>query len=551
MLKSLRIQNYALIDHLEINFSHGLNTITGETGAGKSILLGALTLLLGQRADSSYLKDPSKNCVVEAEFSIADYNLEEFFEQNNIDFDPEICIRRIINENGKSRAYINETPVNLGILKQLGDSLLDIHSQHQNLLLGSTQFQMKVLDTFAGVNDELVPYKADFKEFKQITAELQTLVTQAQDAEAEHDYLKHQFQELENAHIKPGELAELEELQKQLAHANEIKTALQQCAQTVNNEPDAILTSIKTMQTALKHIVSHYSPAQKLDERLETCRIELKDIAAEAEAQFAHIDVNENELSQTSERIDLLYSLLQKHRAATPDELLALQHQFGQQIAHLESLDFDIEQTRKRLNDIKLKLGKQAAKISQKRKAAVPTLEANITQLLEQLGIKYATFKVEIENLPEFQGQGTDRITFYFSANKQIAPSELSRVASGGELSRLMLSLKSLLAESSGLATIIFDEIDTGVSGEIADRMGSIIAEMSERMQVINITHLPQIAAKGLTHFQVYKDHSAAQTQTRISLLSPEQRLITIAQMLSGEKVTEAAISNARELLKK
>ena len=550
MLRSLKIQNYALIDHLEINFCDGLNTITGETGAGKSILLGALTLILGQRADSSVLKDKTKSCVVEAEFDITGYHLEDFFNINDLDFEQAITIRRIINDSGKSRAYINEIPANLAVLKNLGDSLLDIHSQHQNLLLGSSLFQMKVLDAFAGTKEELDSYSTVFKNYQTIKNELQQLADDAQNAGKDLEYLKHQHNELNASKLKADELAELEQLQLQLTHAGEIKTALQHCSQTISNDTTSILANIKEIQNGLKHIAPHYPQAADLDNRLESCRIELKDIASESENHFTHIDVDENELERISARIDMLYSLLQKHHVETVGELIALRDDFAKRISMVETLDFDLETRRKKLETARAELQQKAAKISNKRGLAIPKLETNITQLLEQLGIKFASFKVDIQHLAEFQPQGSDRITFYFSANKQIEACELAKVASGGELSRLMLSLKSLLAESTGLATIIFDEIDTGVSGDIADKMGSIIASMSKKMQVINITHLPQIAAKGQTHFLVYKDNSTAQTITRISLLSPEERVMAIAKMLSGEKITDAAISNAKELLK-
>lgn len=550
MLRSLKIQNYALIDHLEISFQSGLNTITGETGAGKSILLGALTLILGQRADAAVLKDKSKSCVVEAEFDISGYNLEEFFSNNDIDFEDITSIRRIINEAGKSRAFINEIPVNLSVLKELGDSLLDIHSQHQNLLLGNSLFQMKVLDAFAGIKDEITDYAAHFKNYRKIQTELKQLEDDALNASKDLDYLKHQQQELTSANIKDGELAELEQNQTQLTHSGEIKSALQLCSQTLNSESNSVLSSIKDIQASLKHIESFYPNAVELQSRLESCRIELKDIVAESENQFARINIDEESLAKTLARIDLLYSLLNKNRVSTLAELIELRENVTAKIAQIESLDFNLDTKRKELKAISATIAQKAKVISKKRFEAAPKLETNVTHILEQLGIKFAVFKVDIQNTSDFQPTGIDKITFNFSANKQIAPCELAKIASGGELSRLMLSLKSLLAESTGLATIIFDEIDTGVSGEIADKMGSIIASISQKMQVINITHLPQIAAKGKTHFLVYKDNSTAQTITKISLLTPEERVIAIAKMLSGEKLTDAAISNAKELLK-
>lgn len=547
MLRSLKIQNYALIDHLEVELHRGLNTITGETGAGKSILLGAITLILGQRADTSALKDKSQSCIVEAEFDVGEYNLDDFFSNNDIDSEKNLTVRRIISAAGKSRAFINDSPVNVSVLKELGDTLIDIHSQHESLLLGNSQFQLKVLDAFAGNNEALSAYRLSFNEYRKIKLELQTIEGSLDAAKKDLDYLQHQLNELTAAALKGGELETLEQTQVQLTHAGEIRNALELCSQTLNSESDAVLERIKTIQTDLKRIARFYPNAAELDKRLESCRIELKDIANESEHQSARIEIDAETLAATSARIDLLYSLLQKHRLTSLDELIAMRDELAVRVNKIQLMDFDLETKRKELRIAKEKVEQESNAISKKRKQVAPRLEESIVNMLAQLGIMHASFKVDIQRASDFQPSGTDHITFFFSANKQVEPNELSKVASGGELSRLMLSLKSILAESTGLATIIFDEIDSGVSGNIADKMGDIIASMSSKMQVLNITHLPQIAAKGNTHLLVYKDNST----TKIKLLTPDERIEAIASMLSGEKLTDAAISNARELLKK
>lgn len=551
MLKTLKIQNYALIDQLEINFQLGLNTITGETGAGKSILLGALTMLFGQRADTSVLKDKERSCVIEAEFDIAGYNLRELFEQHDIDYEQHTTIRRMISNTGKSRAFVNDTPVNLSTLKELGDNIIDIHSQHQNLLLGTSQFQLRVLDAMAGTKQLLADYIPLYQQFKKAQQALQAAEAESQTANADLDYTQHQLAELQTAALRAGELEELEELQSQLTHAGEIKTTMQLCADGLSHEQGSAIATIKHLQNQLKRCETYLPAAANMAQRLESCRIELKDIADEANNLFERIDMDENSLTQATERIGLIYTLLQKHHKQTVEELIALRDELQQRVQRLQMLDFDIEQQRKQVAQLQAQAEKHATQLSEHRRKAIPALESQVTTLLSQLGIRYATFGVQLNQLPALSQHGIDQVTFLFSANKQMPPQELARVASGGELSRLMLSLKSILAQSIGLATIIFDEIDTGVSGDVADKMGGIISAISEKLQVINITHLPQIAAKGDTHFAVYKDHSNAQSATRIRQLDGEERVMAIAQMLSGEKVSEAAISNARELLKR
>lgn len=550
MIRKLYIQNYAIIDELEIEFKQGLNIITGETGAGKSILLGALSLIQGQRADTSVLKHNDRSCIVEVEFDISEYSLNEFFEANDIDYDDITTIRRQISENGKSRAFINEIPVNLNQLKELTEKLIDIHSQHQNLLLGNTRFQLDVLDSFAVSRDLLTDYRQLYDEFRKLKTELDRLEANAENAKRDFDYLSHQLNELNAANLRSGELDELEVLQKQLTHASEIKTALEFSYGTLNADELAVLSKVKEIESNLRRIESVFSQASNLISRIESCRIELKDIADEIDLLNSKVEVDDEQLHTVTQRIDLIYSLLNKHRLANFDELVEFRNQLENRVNEIAQIDFNLDEKRKALRILEQKLQEKSKNLSQIRTSSAPKVEQFVTELLQQLGIKHAVFRIRIEKLEEFQPWGTDRVTFYFSANKQIEPQELSRVASGGELSRLMLSLKSLLVKSTGLPTIIFDEIDTGVSGEIADRMGTIIYELAKGMQVINITHLPQIAAKGSNHFLVYKSVTNSQSSTGIKLLTPDERVVEIAKMLSGEKVTDAALMNAKELLK-
>jgi len=550
MIRKLYIQNYAIIDELEIEFKQGLNIITGETGAGKSILLGALSLIQGQRADTSVLKHNDRSCIVEVEFDISEYNLNDFFEANDIDYDDITTIRRQISENGKSRAFINEIPVNLNQLKELTEKLIDIHSQHQNLLLGNTRFQLDVLDAFAVSRDLLTDYRQLYDEFRKLKTELDRLEANAENAKRDFDYLSHQLNELNAANLRSGELDELEALQKQLTHASEIKTALEFSYGTLNADELAVLSKVKEIESNLRRIESVFSQANNLISRIESCRIELKDIADEIDLLNSKVEVDDEQLHTVTQRIDLIYSLLNKHRLANFDELVEFRNQLESRVNEIAQIDFNLDEKRKALRILEQKLQEKSKNLSQIRASSAPKVEQFVTELLQQLGIKHAVFRIRIEKLEEFQPWGTDRVTFYFSANKQIEPQELSRVASGGELSRLMLSLKSLLVKSTGLPTIIFDEIDTGVSGEIADRMGTIIYELAKGMEVINITHLPQIAAKGTNHFLVYKSVTNSQSSTGIKLLTPDERVVEIAKMLSGEKVTDAALMNAKELLK-
>lgn len=549
MLQNLNIQNYALIDQLEIEFSSGLNIITGETGAGKSILLGALSLILGQRVDTSVLKDSSRGCIVEGLFNISGYNLNQFFIENDLDYYDNTIVRRQINESGKSRAFINETPVNLNVLKDLGSMLIDIHSQHESLQLGNGQFQLNVLDSFASLSSDLNKYQDQFRLYQATKIELDKLILESANTRNDFDYFQYQLNELTQAKLVPDELRELEILQQKLTHASEIKLSLQSVSELLNNDTSSAISLLRESELNLRKIASFFPDSIDLEKRIEGCRIELKDISNEIANQNDRVEVDPKQLEDVTARLDLLYNLMQKHRLNSINDLILLREEIAAKVDFISNLDFNLEKKQKHLAELENKLTSLANILSENRRKATPLIEKSIIGLLIQLGIKHAAFKVDIQKTDTFQVNGVDKISFLFSANKQIPLQELSKVASGGELSRLMLSLKSMMVKSSGLPTIIFDEIDTGVSGEIADKVGNIIADMANGMQVINITHLPQIASKGKTHLLVYKDNISAHSTTKIKLLDSNERVVEIAKMLSGEKLTQAALTNAKELL--
>ena len=549
MLKTLLVQNYALIDTLEIEFHQGLNIITGETGAGKSILLGALGLILGNRAETTVLKDKSKPCVVEGTFNLTGYSLQDFFAENDIEYSDLTTIRRHINPAGKSRAFVNELPVTLNNLKDLVGQIIDNHSQHQNLLLADGKFQLSVLDSFTDNNQPLARYKETYLRYRNLTAELESLKGKASQAKANLDYLQFQLKQLNEAKLKSGEEIELEALQQQLSHAEEIKTNLQGAYTLLNADESSILVWLKEAESSLGKISHFFSPAEELQARIESCRVELKDIAQEIELQNEKVLLDSAELEAVTQRLDMILSLQQKHRVSSVDELIELRKRLDVQVDEITNYDQVLLQNEVELDEITKLALKQAQEISDTRKAGSNKFEESIKTLLAQLGMPHANFKVNIEPVNDLRPQGIDKVTFLFSANKQMPLNDLSKVASGGELSRLMLSLKSLMVKTKGLPTIILDEIDTGVSGEVADKVGNIISNMARSMQVVNITHLPQIASKGSHHFLVYKDQDNEGAETRIRLLSAKERITEIAKMLSGEKISEAAITNAKHLL--
>ena len=549
MLKNLTVQNYALINQLRISFHQGLTTITGETGAGKSILLGALGLIIGNRADMSALNDKQKSCVVEGEFDISTYNLKVFFQQNDLDYDDTTIIRRQINPAGKSRAFVNEIPVTLPVLKDLVGRIIDIHSQHQNLFLSDTSFQLGVLDAYTSNSNLLASYRIAYKKYKNIKAQYEDLLSNAQQAKADSDYLTFQLKQLEDAKLKLGEEHELQTLQQQLSHAEEIKTALQNVSSYLNAEDTSVLVWLKDAVTLLERITNVFPQSEELAKRLESCRIELHDIAREVDLNNEKVELDPNQLEAVTQRLDSIFTLQQKHRVQTVEELIGIRDNLRVKLDQIANYDTSVEELKKQLDIAENEAIALAKKISKARIDGIESFQIKVKHLLTQLGMQHAEFKVEQTVLKELGSTGIDRVIFLFSANRQIAVQELSKVASGGELSRLMLSLKSIMAKTIGLPTIILDEIDTGVSGEVADKVGNIINEMSRGMQVINITHLPQIASKGQHHLLVYKQQDDGIAKTLIKPLGAQERVQEIAKMLSGEKISDAALINAKHLL--
>ncbi len=548
MLQSLYIQNYALINELKIDFQNGFSIITGETGAGKSILLGAFSLLVGSRADASILLDKSKKCIVEASFQIKPYKLQSFFKQNDIDYHDVVIIRREI-DNSRSRSFINDSPVNLSLLKELGDRLIDVHSQHENLYLNHSSFRFEIIDALASNAKTLQNYQIVFAQFQQKQEELRALTERASKTKTDYDYYKFRFDELDQAKLKEGELQQLEQESQALSHAEEIRNNLQAFAFILSLDEASVNTRLKEASLLLHKIKSYYPKAGTLSERLESAYLELKDIAAEAESLSERVDLEPGKLDLVNARLNLIFSLCQKYHAANEKELLDERNKLEGLISDITGFDDQLNELSAQVTALKNQIAELAEKLTVSRKKACPEFESQILLLLKVLGMPNAAFTAKLETAENFSFYGKDKIEFLFSANRQVAPSDISKVASGGELSRLMLSIKSVIASSLALPSIIFDEIDTGVSGEIADKMGNIMRSMSKSMQVISITHLPQVASKGLNHYLVYKKDHSESTNTHIKLLNQEERINEIAKMLSGEKLTDAAIQNAKALL--
>lgn len=549
MLSRLFVQNYALIRQLDVSFNRGFSIITGETGAGKSILLGALSLMLGQRADTSVLKDRSQKCIVEGTFETSGSDLNSFFEENDLDYDPVVLLRREISPSGKSRAFINDTPVTLGTLQALGVKLVDIHSQHQNLDLGNHLFQLKVIDVFAGHNDLLNQYTEVFHYFSQLKQDLKELEKKAAQSSADLDYFSFQAEQLNEAKLVSGEQVLLEEERDTLSHAEEIRGGLDEAAVLLDDETSGILVRLKEIINKYNKLSAFYPIASKMHERLETVYYELKDIEEETVSQAERSESDPKRLEMLNTRLDLLFSLQQKHRVNSVEELIEIERDYQHKIAEAKSFGTEIEQKKLEIEKTEEKLTGLASSIHKNRGKVIPAIEKEVINILTQVGIPNAAFRVKIEDLNTFQPQGKDSVSFLFSANKSSELQEISKVASGGEMSRVMLALKSVISSSNTLPTIIFDEIDTGVSGEIARRMGLVLKKMSKGMQVINITHLPQIAGLGDFHYLVYKEDRGNETFSGIRLLSREARVNEIAKMLSGEELSTAALNNARELL--
>lgn len=554
MLKNLQIENYALIEHLDIDFHTGFSVITGETGAGKSIIIGAIGLLLGQRADSKAIKAGAKRCVVEAAFDVSSYQLNPFFEANDLDFDGVECIiRRELTATGKSRAFINDTPASLAQLKELGEKLIDVHSQHKNLLLSKEDFQQNILDIVAAQQELLTTYQTEYKEYKRLVRQCDEAVSEAQSSKEEEDFLRFQANQLAEANLKEGEQEELEEEGETLEHAEEIKSSLYTAAnalQSSNDGTDA-LGLLKQSLSALHSISSVFSAAEELSDRLDSCYIELKDIASELENHAEDVEYNPRRLDVVNERLNTIYTLQKKHGVESVEELLELQREWEEKLLRITNSDDFIGKLQQQRDAQKEKVMSLAAKLSKARQSAAKKVEREMQERLLPLGMPNVQFKCSvIANPSELSSTGYDQVQFLFNANKSGELKPVSQIASGGEIARVMLSLKALIAGAVKLPTIIFDEIDTGVSGSIAEKMARIMREMGDQnRQVISITHLPQIAALGNHHYKVYKEDTADSTLSHIIPLNDEQRVEEIANMLSGEKLTQAALDNAKSLL--
>ena len=550
MLQQLYIHNFTLIDKLDIHFSSGFSVITGETGAGKSIILGAIGLLLGNRADARLVKAGTDKCIVEAHFDISRYDMQQFFIDNDIDYEPDDCImRRELRANGKSRAFINDTPVSLTTARELGEQLVDIHSQHQNLLLQKDDFQLSVVDIIANNSKELQQYRTTYREYSDTKAALKKLEEQIAANRANEDFLRYQAKELADANLVAGELTELEQEVETLSHTEDIKTALYSADEAFSNDNVGIISSCKSAISRLSTITEVYPPVRELADRLDSAYIELKDIAHDISSLADNVDYDPQRLEVASSRLDALYSLQQKHHVETIEELIALRDNILHQLSHIDNADEELDALKAKVNDLLAICTTKAKALTATRQKAAKKIEQQITGRLIALGMPNTRFEVRIEEKP-LSNDGADKPAFYFSANKNTPLQPVAQVASGGEIARVMLSLKAMISGAVKLPTIIFDEIDTGVSGRVAEMMAQIMKEMGDsNRQVISITHLPQIAALGSNHYKVEKTDTADGTTSTMRQLTPEERITELAQMLSGSNITDAAIQNARSLL--
>ena len=551
MLQSIHIQNYALIESLDINFHPGFSVITGETGAGKSIILGAIGLLVGQRADIKAIKTGANKCIVEARFHIASYELENFFEEHDLEYEEGECIlRRELYASGKSRAFINDTPASLAQMKELGEKLIDVHSQHQNLLLNHEDFQLSVLDILAHDEKELQAYKETYSAFKKVSKELSDIQQQADKNRQDEDYIRFQVEQLEEANLQADEQETLEQEAETLTHAEEIQSSLYKVDQLMASDEMTLLSVTKDCMQTLQGISRVYAPAQEWIERLNSCYIELKDLAHEIANASEEVEFNPTRLDYVNERLNLIYTLQQKHRVSTVEELIDIAEDYRSKLDAITSYDDRIEELKKQKETIYNKVLEQASVLTTRRLGAAKEIEKQMQAYLVPLGMPNVRFAVELETKKEPDTKGMDSVNFLFSANKNGMLQQVASIASGGEIARVMLSLKAMIAGAVKLPTIIFDEIDTGVSGSIAEKMALIMQEMGQAdRQVISITHLPQIAAKGANHYKVYKEDTETGTNSHIRQLNQEERIHEIANMLSGATLTEAALNNAKALL--
>ena len=551
MLQSIHIQNYALIESLDIDFHSGFSVITGETGAGKSIILGAIGLLVGQRADSKAIKVGAAKCIVEARFNISSYQLKDFFEEHDLEYEDEECIlRREVHASGKSRAFINDTPASLAQMKALGEKLIDVHSQHQNLLLNQEDFQLNVLDILAHNQDLLAEYKALYASYKQTSRALAEVIEEAEKSRQDEDYISFQVKQLEEANLQSGEQEELEQESETLSHAEEIKAGLYKVDQIMASDEMNLLSATKECMQTLQGMAKVYTPANEWVNRLESCYIELKDMACEIADAGEEVEFNPARLMYVDERLDLIYTLQKKHQVSSVDELLALAESLRAKLDAITSSDDRIHELTQKKEMLYQEVLAKAQILTGLRKQASQEVEKQMQAYLIPLGMPNVRFAVELTPRKEPDASGMDNVSFLFSANKNGTLQQVSSIASGGEIARVMLSLKAMIAGAVQLPTIIFDEIDTGVSGSIAEKMALIMQEMGQAdRQVISITHLPQIAARGAHHYKVYKEDTDTGTNSHIRPLTDEERINEIAHMLSGATLTEAALNNAKALL--
>lgn len=555
MLKKLDIRNFTLIDHLEMLFYPGFSVITGETGAGKSIIIGAIGLLLGNRADTKMVKRGRDKCIVEATFDLSVYHsdvLKDFFERNDLDYEPEECLlRREVNANGKSRAFVNDTPVTLALIRELGEQLIDIHSQHQNLLLNREDFQLNVVDIIAHDKKLLADYQVSYGKYRKAQDELARVKEDIERNRENEDFLRFQQKELDDANLTEGEQETLEQTAEMMSHAEDIKRVLHEADQCLAGEDMSIVNEVRQRASQLRSIADIYHEAQEMADRLDNCYVELKDISQEIASHIDDVEFDPVKYNETTQRLDIIYSLQQKYHVTTVEELIAKKNELDTQLGNIDNSDERLEECKQRVEALKAECMQKAAVLSEVRRKAAIEVEGELAKLLAPLGIPNVRFKVQI-TMGELAQKGVDKVMFLFSANKSTDMLPVSQVASGGEIARVMLSLKAMISKAIGLPTIIFDEIDTGVSGRVAEQMAHIMRGMGDvNRQVICITHLPQIAAYGSTHYKVAKHEAESGTVSTMTQLTPDQRITEIAQMLSGSDVTQAAIDNAKSLLMK
>lgn len=549
MLSSISIKNYALIDHLMVGFSDGFTTITGETGAGKSILLGGLSLVLGKRADTTALKDDTQKCIIEAEFQIKNYKLQSFFNAYDLDYAKETLLRREILPSGKTRAFINDSPVTLDILKKLGASLVDIHSQHQTLQLGENAFQMRLLDALAGNFEALQSYKVQLEEYTKLEKELKELRDFQEQSDKEYDYQSFLLEELEKLDLREGMQQELELEQGQLDNAEQILETISKSHQMVVSEGSGVLAQLHEMRQLIQKISGFGSVYSALEERLQSMIIDIDDISTEFVSSQDDLEVNPERLSTVNSQLQLLYDLQKKHKVQSIEELVIVKEDLAHKVELGGNLNAKIEEKEEELTTCVAQLDQIAQQLHQKRQAVAPKLKSQLEEKLASLGMPSSSFQIELHLTENFNSTGKDDLSFLFSANKGANPGPLKKVASGGELSRIMLTIKSIMASYENLPTLMFDEIDSGVSGEISNRMGEIMQEMSQYMQIFTITHLPQVAAKGVRQFKVHKEEDQTGTITQIKLLSDSDRVLELAEMLGGKEISDSAVAHAKQLL--